>query len=134
MRPENTEFLALFKLSGWTQVQAAKRFHCSQAVISRWLNNVDPADKKAIDLFKFILSHEQPDKLSPFTLKEEGLAHWEKKILDDLRWLHQADRENVLAMLRTLIDRLPKREPVNYKIPIRAAAKKCRDCEPSKKN
>ncbi|MDE2101199.1 MAG: hypothetical protein KGL39_28395 [Patescibacteria group bacterium] len=109
MRPENEEFAALFKLSGWTQVQAAERFHRSQAVISRWLNDKDPANRAAVDLFKFILASEKPEALRPEALRELAAPEWEQQILRDLRPLHLEDRDRVLKMIRVMVEGLPQR-------------------------
>lgn len=107
VRPENEEFAVLFELSGWNQTQAAKRFHCSQAVISRWLNDIDPADKKAVELFKFILAREKPEVLRADALARSEAPEWERKILNDLRPLRLDDRERVLKMIRLMIEGLP---------------------------
>lgn len=115
MRPENAEFNALLESSGWNQVEVARRLHRTQAVISRWKNDVDPADRTAIELFKLILASENPAALSPAILHdrtvqtESDAALWrrraklaEKKLADlqsDLRSaLQRASNSKVSAL------------------------------------
>jgi transcriptional regulator with XRE-family HTH domain len=124
VRKENLEFIAMMEASGMKAADLARRLELTPGAISQYKSGTTTPSAQVLSLFKIILMSEQPGALS--ALKEETLAHWERKILDDLRWLHQADRENVLAMLRTLIDRLPKRAPVSYKI--KPPEKKCKDC------
>lgn len=108
MRPENADFAALLKLSGWTQIEAARRFDVEQPTVSRWVNDKDPAPRAVVDLFKFILAHEKPEAIQPGSLRDEELAAWETKLLNDLRWLRPNDREQVLAVIRTMVSGMPK--------------------------
>lgn len=116
MRPENQEFIALFEASGWNQTQAAKRLYLEAPTISRYLNpdpkkSIAPA-KGTIEHFKMILASEKPGALS--AIRPETLANWERKVLDDLRALHECDRKAVLAVVHTMVHRMPKREAVDY--------------------
>jgi transcriptional regulator with XRE-family HTH domain len=113
VRPENLEFIALLEASGWKPIDVARRLELSRGAISRYKSGDMKPSPQVLQLFKFILASEQPGALAPLALKEESLASWERKILDDLRWLHDADRAHVLKVIRTLIEGLPKREPVS---------------------
>ena len=42
--------------------------------------------------------------------REAALADWEKRIIDDLRYLREDDRERVLKAMRAILEALPKRD------------------------
>ncbi len=89
------EFIALLESSGWNQVEAAKRLHKTQAVISRWKNNIDPADRATVELFKLLLSVEKPSAIAPAALHDAPLSG------DIDIWRNRAKRaEQELADLR----------------------------------
>jgi predicted transcriptional regulator len=118
VRKENAEFIALFKASGWKQNYTAKRLHVAPATISRYLSKDPekqiPPSEGTNELFKMILANEQPDKLVPTKLNDEGLSESESKLIEELRLLHRDDRHSVEQVMRTMISRLPKRAPISY--------------------
>ena len=123
MNQENLEFIALFKASGWSQPEAAKRLWKNRATINRYLNGKIVPEKTVLALMKSILSEEHPEKLT--ALKETSRSDWEDKLLRDLRPLHKDDRERVLKTIQAMIHGLPVRPPIHYEL-----KPKCRDCGP----
>lgn len=116
VKPENIEFIALFEASGWSQAHAAKRLWKDRASINRYLNGKIVPEQSVLELFKIILAGEKPGALSVNPMKEEALDFWEQKILNDLRPLQPADRERVLKTIRVMIEDLPQRPPVTYRL------------------
>lgn len=115
MRQENIDFIALFEASGWSQAEASRQLDTSPPNISRYLSGAMPPHKTLLKLFKVLLANQKPGALAAApSLKEDGLSEWERKVLDDLRWLHKEDRERVLKAMRAYMDGLPRREPLSY--------------------
>lgn len=122
VRQENIDFIALFEASQWSQAECARRLKTTPATISRYLTQ-EPEKQimpspGTIELFKFILASERPGALTAAsatgTAREESLADWERKVVEDLRWLHKDDRRRVLVAIKAIVEALPKRPPINY--------------------
>lgn len=118
MRPENIEFLALLEASSWSQSEAARRLELNRATVSQYVHDTISPSAQVLALFKLILANEQPGALSASlkTNEEGGLSGWERRAIEDLRWLHKEDRDRVLNAMKALVAGLPRRAPVNYKI------------------
>jgi hypothetical protein len=39
---------------------------------------------------------------------------WERKTIEDLRWLHKDDRAQVIAVMKAMIENMPKRPAIKY--------------------
>jgi transcriptional regulator with XRE-family HTH domain len=115
VRPENIEFIALFEASGWKAIHAAQRLRVTRATLSRYLSGDIAPSAPVIELFKLILLTEKPGALTVAAeAHETKLETWERKAIEDLRWLHIEDRERVLNAMRAFIAGLPRRNPVRY--------------------
>lgn len=115
MKPESIEFFALLEAAGWTPAEAARRLDMDRSVISQYKSGSTRPSSQTLSLLKMILSNERPGALAAAVeIKDGSMAAWERRIVDDLRWLHKEDRERVLDVVRTMIRGLPKREPVTY--------------------
>jgi hypothetical protein len=112
VRAENLKFIALLEASGWSKAEAARQLSgIDRATVGRYVSGQITPPPQILELFEFKLAAQRPGALTNATLlKEEGLAGWERKIFDDLRWLHKEDRERVLKVIRTMIDGLPRRQ------------------------
>jgi hypothetical protein len=117
MSPENLDFIALFKASGWSQAEAARELETTGATISRCLSGDQVPSRPLTRLFKEILVSRNPGALrAAGQASEAALADWERRVIDDLRHLHEEDRERVLTAMRAITKALPRREPVKYEI------------------
>lgn len=111
MTREIEEFQALFKSSGWSPADTARRLETTPASISRYLAGTLSPKRSVIALFKLILATEQPGALvASNALNEETLSDWERHAIEDLRWLHKEDRQRALKVLRAFVEGLPRRE------------------------
>jgi transcriptional regulator with XRE-family HTH domain len=111
VKPENLEFIALFEASGWRQAEAARELKTTRATLSRCLSGDQVPSAPLIKLFELILANRQPGALTRnAAAREAALADWEKRIIDDLRYLREDDRERVLKAMRAILEALPKRE------------------------
>jgi transcriptional regulator with XRE-family HTH domain len=115
MDGENAEFIALLKASEWSQAEAARRLRLDRATVSRYMSGEVKPSAPVLELFKIILQTERPGVLTVATeMREQSFAEWERKVVEDLRWLHQADRDRVIKALKALVEGLPRREPTSF--------------------
>ena len=114
MRQENIDFIALYEASGWSEAEAARHLETTRASVNRWLTGELTPKKGWIKLFKLILAEQNPGALTAASRipEEDRLAEWERKILEDLRWLQDEDRQRVLKAMKALMDGLPRKAPV----------------------
>ena len=112
MKPENLEFIALFEASGWRQAEAARELKTTRATLSRCLSGDQVPSAPLIELFRLTLANRKPGALTRrgVAARVEVLADWEKRIIDDLRYLREDDRERVLKAMRAILEALPKRD------------------------
>jgi hypothetical protein len=111
VKPENLEFIALFEASGWRQAEAARELKTTRATLSRCLSGDQVPSAPLIELFRLTLANRKPGALTKVPAgREAALADWEKRIIDDLRYLREDDRERVLKAIRAILEALPKRE------------------------
>lgn len=117
MEPENLEFIALLEAAQWRPAEAARRLHVSRATVSQYMSGRIRVGAPILELFKMIVANEQPGALTAAgEAREQALAEWERKVIEDLRWLHKEDREKVIIAMRAIVEALPKRDVVDYKL------------------
>lgn len=116
MSPETVEFIGLLKVSRWNAAEVARRLHTTRATVSRYLSGKIPVPRGVMELFKFVIAAERPGALAAVdtALKETGVEDWERKTIEELRWLHKDDRAQVIAVMKTMIENMPKRPPIKY--------------------
>lgn len=117
MRTENIEFFALMEAAGWSQAEAARRLELDPSVISQYKSDKVRPSAQTLSLLKLILSHERPGALTAAgSAREAALADWERKVVEDLRWLEPQDRDRVVDAIHALTKGLPKRAPVQTQV------------------
>jgi transcriptional regulator with XRE-family HTH domain len=115
MAPETVEFIGLQKVSGWNASEVARRLRTSRATVSRYLSGKLPVPRNMIDLLKFLIADANPEALAAREeLRETNAEEWERKTIEDLRWLHKDDRAQVIAVIKAMIQNMPKRGQIKY--------------------
>lgn len=102
MRPENAEFAELFKASGWTQAEAARRLGLNRATISRYLAEDEaqrmPPSETVLLLFRTIL--QQGPRREHLDDRQPQDRAWED--LQDLRRRSPATYRAAVATIAAL--------------------------------
>jgi transcriptional regulator with XRE-family HTH domain len=110
---ENIEFKELLAASGWTQAEAARKLFLQPPSISQYVNGSNRPSRQVLELFKLAIVSYNPGALFPSGNNRERsfhLAEWEAKLIEELRWLQEDDRDRVLKAIKALTRGLPKRE------------------------
>lgn len=130
MKPENIEFIALIEAAGWKDAHAAARLGLNRSAVSQYRSGKSKPGAQTLALLKMILANERPGALmAAAEVREEALAEWERRVVEDLRWLHKEDRERVLDVVRAMVKGLPKREPVSYSARSQKPAEKSKEAK-----
>lgn len=104
MDPKNEEFLALIKAAGWSQAEAARRLHIRPSSVSEMCSGKIKPSTSTLNLLKLVVAGEKPDALKTHEQAYAGgLEPWAKDLVEELRRLPAAQREQVLPVIRHMI-------------------------------
>lgn len=119
MRPENIEFISLWKSSGWKKAETARRLDLDRSSVGKFISNQIAPSSQTLKLFKLILASEVPGALTGAAQLREGeyaQSEWEKELCDELRGLSHEDRGRVLNAVKAFASGLPKRETASSSV------------------
>ena len=101
--PRKTEFIELFRRTGWTQAELARKLEMTRGGVNGIVTGPTIPSAAALQFLRLTLLAERPQALGGTgRLSEFDLAPWEKKLVHDLRRLAPEDRATVLETFKTL--------------------------------
>ena len=88
----------------WSQAEAARRLNITPGAVSQICSGRTRPRAATLNLLKLMLAHEKPEALA---LRESrgrpALRNWERELLDDLGKLPEAQREQLLRIIKNMI-------------------------------
>jgi transcriptional regulator with XRE-family HTH domain len=109
MDPNNIEFIAMVKLSGWSQAEVARQLHLTPGAVSQMFHGKTRPGPRTLQLFKMLLSKRDRSefkRLERMTVLEP--LEWE--VVACMRRLHQAQRERFFEALKLLVESFSSRQ------------------------
>ena len=106
MADRNTiEFIALARLSGWTQAEVARQLDLTPGAVSQILHGKTRPRPRTLQLFKMILTKRDPVALKRLEINS-GLEPHEWEVIEWMRRLHHAQCERFFEALKLLVKAL----------------------------
>jgi transcriptional regulator with XRE-family HTH domain len=114
-----SEFRRLIEIMGWTQTEAARKLGKTPAAINHLVNPNHPnkPTETTLRLFKLLIARERPELMNARTFELKGagrsgdlapLSAKERELIGRLRLLPREEQEKVYAVVRPLLESVPK--------------------------
>jgi len=108
--PLKTEFLELFKASGWTQAEVARQLELTRGGVNGIITGRTVPSHATLKLFKLILLSQKPEAVSaarPASV-QQAEEYWLRELLEEVRRVTPAHRERLINALKGVAAAFPK--------------------------
>jgi transcriptional regulator with XRE-family HTH domain len=102
MDSNNIQFIAMVKLSGWSQAEVARQLGLTPGAVSQMFHGKTRPGPRTLHLFKMILTKQDHAAFKRFE-KMPMLEPREWEVIEYMRRLHQAQRERFFEALKLLV-------------------------------
>lgn len=111
MHPLKREFLDLFRASGWSQAEVARRLGMTRGGVNGIVTRETVPSLATVRLFRLVLQNDRPGIKLPKPTEKPGeldnlppiSEKWIQPLLDDIRLVNEAKRNEMVRCIRQIV-------------------------------